>query len=168
MGRVGFKAENKVATTNYDYPKLKLKVGERARIMVGLEDPIVEYVHTLRKPQIVNGVPQMTTEKTRAGQEYQTNVMDFVSRPLCLGDKTILDARIAPFVANIGAALYTEDGVLRGNPDVVGNIFDEKAPEYNVTAQMKLVKEDPQRARSLMAAAGKKPEDFGLAANFGA
>lgn len=91
MGRVGFKAENKVATTNYDYPKLKLKVGERARIMVGLEDPIVEYVHTLRKPQIINGVPQMETVKSRSGAESQANVMDFVSRPLCIGDKTILD-----------------------------------------------------------------------------
>ncbi len=93
MGRVGFKAENKVATTNYDYPKLKLKVGERARIMVGLEDPIVEYVHTLRKPQVINGVPQMETAKDRKGQEYQTNVMDFVSRPLCIGDKTILESK---------------------------------------------------------------------------
>lgn len=93
MGRVGFKAENKVATTNYDYPKLKLKVGERARIMVGLEDPIVEYVHTLRKPQIINGVPQMETAKDRKGAEYQTNVFDFVSRPLCIGDKTILESK---------------------------------------------------------------------------
>ena len=93
MGRVGFKAENKVATTNYDYPKLKLKVGERARIMVGLEDPIVEYVHTLRKPQIINGVPQFETAKDRKGAEYQTNVMDFVSRPLCIGDKTVLESK---------------------------------------------------------------------------
>ncbi len=90
MGRVGFKAENKVASTNYDYPKLKLKVGERARIMIGLEDPIVEFVHTLRKPQIINGVAQMETVKDRAGKERQANVMDFISRPICLGDATIL------------------------------------------------------------------------------
>ena len=93
MGRVGFKAENKVATTNYDYPKLKLKVGERARIMVGLEDPIVEYVHTLRKPQIINGVPQFETVKDRNGKESQANVMDFVSRPICVGDKTVLESK---------------------------------------------------------------------------
>ena len=83
-------------------------------------------------------------------------------------NKEILDVRVAPFVASIGAALYTEDGVLRGSPDVVGNIFDEKAPEFNVTQQMALIKSDPAKAASLMRAAGKKPEDYGLAANFGA
>lgn len=89
MPRVEFKAENKVATTNYDYPKLKLKVGERARVLL-LEDPVVEYVHTLRKPQIINGIPQMFTDKRRDGSEFEANKMDFLSRPLCLGDATIL------------------------------------------------------------------------------
>ncbi len=93
MPRVAFSAENKVATTNYDYPKLKLKVGERARVIVGLEDPIVEYVHTLRKPQIVNGVPQMFTDKRRDGTEFEANKMDFISRPICLGDATVLEEK---------------------------------------------------------------------------
>lgn len=94
MPRVGFSAENKVATKNYDFPKLKLKVGERARILVGLEDPLVEYAHTLQKPQIVNGVPTTkneTNEKTNVTRVV--NVMDFVTRALCLGDPTILDAQ---------------------------------------------------------------------------
>jgi len=91
MPRVEFKSENKVATTNYDFPKLKLKQGERARILVGLEDPIVEYVHTLRKPQIVNGVPQkVEVINDRTGVKTTEYKMDFVSRPICLGDATIL------------------------------------------------------------------------------
>lgn len=90
MPRVEFKAENKVATTNYDYPKLKLKSGERARIIVGLEDPIVEYVHTLRKPQVINGVPQMFKAERKDGTTYDDYKMDFISRPICLGDATIL------------------------------------------------------------------------------
>lgn len=89
MPRVEFKSENKVATTNYDYPKLKLKNGERARILL-LEDPVVEYVHTLRKPQVINGVPQMFTDKRKDGTEFETNKMDFLSRPICLGDATLL------------------------------------------------------------------------------
>lgn len=90
MPRVAFAAENKVATTNYDYPKLKLKNGERARIIVGLEDPIVEYVHTLRKPQIINGQPQMFKAERKDGSTYDDYKMDFISRPICLGDATIL------------------------------------------------------------------------------
>lgn len=85
MPRIEFAAENKVAKTNFDYPKLKLKSGERARVLV-LEDPTVEFVHTLRAPQIVNGIPQMGTEKRKDGTEYQDYKKDFVSKPLCLGD----------------------------------------------------------------------------------
>jgi len=85
MPVIDFDQSNKVATTNFDYPKLKLKNGERARIVL-LESPSVEYVHTLQKPQIINGVPQMVTEKRKDGTEYQDYKKDFMARPLCLGD----------------------------------------------------------------------------------
>lgn len=75
--------------------------------------------------------------------------------------KEILDARIAPFIAALGTALYTEDGVLRGRADVVGNPFAE-GDGFNLTEQSAIVKKDPGKARSLIAAAGKKPSDFGL------
>lgn len=90
MGRVDFDAKNRVQTTNFDFPKLKLKNGERARIYV-LESPVLEYVHELRKPKIVDGVPKMGTEKKRDGTEYQDYVRDFVGSPLCLGREDILD-----------------------------------------------------------------------------
>lgn len=94
MPRVEFKSENKVATTNYDYPKLKLKNGEKARVLVGLEDPIVEYVHTLRAPQVVNGQAQTIEVKNdRTGATTTEFKMDFISRPLCIGDATILSEK---------------------------------------------------------------------------
>lgn len=91
MGRVGFTESNKKSTNNFDFPKLKLNQGEKARIVVGLEDPVMEYVHTLRKPQIVNGVPQMETAKRKNGEEYQAYKKDFVGNPICLGRDEVLD-----------------------------------------------------------------------------
>lgn len=89
MGRIEFTSENKVATTNYDYPKLKLKNGERARILL-LEAPVREYVHTLRAPQIVDGEAKMFMNERKDKTKYEDYVMDFLSRPLCLGDASIL------------------------------------------------------------------------------
>lgn len=89
MPVIEFEQDNKVATTNFDFPKLKLKTGERARIVL-LQSPVVEYVHTLEKPQVINGVPQMVTAKRKDQTEYQDYKKDFMSRPLCLGDFEVL------------------------------------------------------------------------------
>jgi hypothetical protein len=104
MPRIDFDVKNKVAQTNYDYPKLKLKNGERARVLVGLESPVREYVHTLRKPQVINGVPQMIKATRKDGSTYDDYKMDFLSRPLCLGDASVLakegsDVRNCPMCA---------------------------------------------------------------------
>lgn len=91
MPRVEFSEENKLGpSTNFDFPKLKLKAGERARIMAGLESPVLEYVHTLRAPVVENGRPVLVPVERKdksIGQEYKQN---FVSRPLCLGDPGII------------------------------------------------------------------------------
>lgn len=92
MPKIGFKTENKVQTSNYDFPKLKLKNGERARIVV-LQDPDMEYVHEFRKPVIENGKAKMETAKRRDGSEYQTNTMQFVRNPLCRGDFSTLQEK---------------------------------------------------------------------------
>lgn len=73
----------------------------------------------------------------------------------------IMSAPIAVMLSKIGSALYKEDGVVRGRPDRIGNPFAE-GDGFNVTAQMKIVREDKDHAMALIAAAGKKPEDFGL------
>jgi hypothetical protein len=89
MRQVKLSAENKKLSP-LDYPKLKLDRNQTARILC-IEDPIAGYVHTLRAPVVVNGVPKMTTAKGRDNAEYETYAMDFIGRPICLGDEGILD-----------------------------------------------------------------------------
>lgn len=91
MGRVEFSVENKGKVVNFDFPKLKLKAGEKARIIVGLESPVMEYVHTLRKPVIADG--QAVTEQVRNDRTGVTTTeykKDFVGNPICLGDAGII------------------------------------------------------------------------------
>lgn len=90
MGRISFAVENKKSAASFDYPKMKLEKGESARVAI-LEEPWMEYVHTLRKPVLLNGVPQMETKQNRKGEDYQTYKLEFVSKPLCTGDQGILD-----------------------------------------------------------------------------
>lgn len=73
-------------------------------------------------------------------------------------NKEILSVPIAKFLAGIGGALLKEGDVLRGQADVVENPFADTTS--NITKQMQLVKQDPDRARSLIAAAGKNAKDF--------
>lgn len=75
-------------------------------------------------------------------------------------NKIILSAPIAEMFAKAGMAIYKEDQVLHGNPDRIGNPFADGA-NFNMTAQMQTIKENPSLAHSLITAAGKKPSDFG-------
>lgn len=90
MPKVTFSSENKVKTSNYEYPKLKLIKDEKA-LLILLEDPEVEYVHTLRKPKLENGKPVMITKSRKDKTTYEANDLQFISRPLCKGDYTILE-----------------------------------------------------------------------------
>lgn len=72
------------------------------------------------------------------------------------------DEAIAVAFANVGMTLFKEDAIDRGDgAAVVGNPF-EGGPNYSETRQMQIAKSDPEKARSLARAAGKKPEDVGL------
>lgn len=75
--------------------------------------------------------------------------------------KVVQSAPIAMMLAKMGTALFTEDQVLKGNPDRLENPFAD-GKSFNVSAQMKVFKDDPALALSYIAAAGKKPGDFGL------
>jgi hypothetical protein len=77
-------------------------------------------------------------------------------------NKEILSVPLAKMFAGLGTALYTEDGVLRGQPDDLENPFAEGSASFNVTKQMALVKTDRDKALTMIAAVGKKPSDFGL------
>lgn len=92
MPRIPFDQSNKVQSTNFDFPKLKLKNGQRARILL-LEDPIMEYRHSLDKPKVENGTPKMGTFKRKDGTEYQDYEKQFISTPLCTGDFDVLRER---------------------------------------------------------------------------
>lgn len=89
MPRIDFDEEHKAKTTNYDYPKLKLKKGERARIAV-LEPVEFEWTHSISKPVIVDGVPKMITRERKNGSTYEAHKMQFVSKSLCIGDAATL------------------------------------------------------------------------------
>lgn len=92
MPKVTFSSENKVKTTNYEYPKLKLVKDEKA-LLILLEDPEVEYVHTLRKPKLENGQPVMITKTRKDKTTYETYDLQFISRPLCKGDYSTLESK---------------------------------------------------------------------------
>jgi hypothetical protein len=88
------------ATNNYEFPKLFLEKGERALIVCIEQVPHMEYVHTLRKPQIIDGVTQ--TETDQKGNK-QTKY-DFVGRHICVGNEDViaqkgLDAKGCPVCA---------------------------------------------------------------------
>jgi len=76
-------------------------------------------------------------------------------------NKEVLSKPLATVLAAVGGALYAEDTVLRGDAAKVANPFRD-GDAGNLTEAMKIVKGNPDEARSLIAAAGKKPADFGL------
>lgn len=79
-----------------------------------------------------------------------------------VGDtRVVTSAVMAELFANAGMALLKEGELVKGSNAVLGNPFAD-GPAFNMTAQMQAVKADPQHARSLISAAGKKPSDFGL------
>ena len=78
-----------------------------------------------------------------------------------LGDGGVIySAPIARLFAKAGSAFYKEGEVLRGDAARINNPFAEATE--NLTEAMRVVKEDRPQALSLIAAAGKKPADFGL------
>jgi hypothetical protein len=76
--------------TTVEFDRLKLKVGERARI-VCLEKPSFAWVHTLRAPKIVDGKASKIVKKRKDGTEFADWDMDFIGRPQCLGDYATIE-----------------------------------------------------------------------------
>lgn len=75
-------------TADNDFDRLKLKLNEKARIVL-LEKPTYAWVHTLRAPKIVDGQAVMIKRK-RGNEEFLDYDLDFIGRPLCLGDDGVL------------------------------------------------------------------------------
>lgn len=89
MAKVSFTEENK-AKNEYDYPKLWLDHGERARIVCIEQAPEAEYIHTLRAPEIINGEAVMESVKGRDGGMTERPKYQFVGRHICFGNPNVL------------------------------------------------------------------------------
>lgn len=85
MAKIEFSSENKVKS-DFDFPKLYLDHGERARIVCIETAPEVEFVHTLNAPQIINGEVVMEKVKQKDGSITEKPKMDFVGRHICFGN----------------------------------------------------------------------------------
>lgn len=92
MPRVNYETHKRIEKTSYDFPKLKLKVGEYARLVL-LEAPWTEWVHRLEKFSIVDGKPVMIKKTRMNGTEYETRQKDFISNPVCLGDAEVIEGK---------------------------------------------------------------------------
>jgi len=109
MVSIEFGTQNKAKSNAF--PKLKLEKDEVARIVL-LENPVMEFVHTLKAPQISNGKAQFEEKARKDGTKYSTNTLDFVSRFVCIGDEAILmdkasDPRNCPACALAAGTDYT-------------------------------------------------------------
>jgi hypothetical protein len=110
MPQIDWKPEFK-RTTSLEFDRLKLKVGEKARIIL-LELPTFTWVHTLRAPKIVDGRANKVIKRRKDGTEYADWDMDFIGRPQCLGDHaTIAEDAVDPKNCPICARAQESDEV---------------------------------------------------------
>jgi hypothetical protein len=84
MAKMSFSSDN-VAKSADNFPRLKLDQDETARIYV-YDEPEFGFVHNLRTPKLINGVPQY--KSGRDGKEELD--FDFVGNPICTGDINVL------------------------------------------------------------------------------
>ena len=78
-------------------------------------------------------------------------------------DNEILSPVLAKLMAEVGTQLFAEDALTRGGDALTVNPFAKDS--MNLKAQGQLVNSDPQTARAMIRAAGKRPEDYGLSTN---
>jgi hypothetical protein len=143
MPRISFTQEVGPSKSASSFPKLKLGMGETARV-VCLEEPVMAYVHTLEKPQIRNGVAVMETKKRKDGQEYTKNAMKYVSSFLCLGDADVMAERgVDPDNCPACKASTRSDEVKAPKPKYAMNVLryatrgnqGELASQFNVSVE---------------------------------
>lgn len=92
MGRVPIAQENRTNEGGERFPRIKMnEKGEKKRITL-IEEPWREYVHYLKAPifDTDTGKPVKEARTKRDGTPYETDKLDFVSQPICLGDEVTL------------------------------------------------------------------------------
>jgi hypothetical protein len=88
MPFVKFDPEEKQGSP-FDFPKLKLRHGERARINFLQEEPLADYVHVFRAPVIINGKAETEQVEQRDGMVTRMK-MAFIRQVICLGEYDVL------------------------------------------------------------------------------
>lgn len=93
MARLAFESNFTRSSGFFEYPKLKLEAGEKARICIIDSAPEAKYVHTLRKLILINGRPVMEQQKYGKNFEKTRDVpkTDFVGKFICLGNEDVVD-----------------------------------------------------------------------------
>lgn len=76
-------------------------------------------------------------------------------------ENQILSPVLAKAFAEVGAQLFAEDTMIEGGEAMTVNPFSNET--LNLAVQGDLVTRDPARARAFIQAAGKRPENYGLA-----
>jgi hypothetical protein len=86
-------------------------------------------------------------------------IEEMKSAGLMGADTTIYSPMLMDALSKVGEALYREDTFEGGSH---GGAADNPFATGNLTQQMQVARSDPDRARRMAVAAGKKPSDFGL------
>lgn len=92
MARMNFDSSNQRGDAS-KFPKIKLEQGQSLRVLMVDKVPWQEWVHTLRAPKVVNGKAVTEVKNRRNGEQFTDYAMDFVGRPICLGDPGVLEDR---------------------------------------------------------------------------
>lgn len=94
MPKIGFDPQFK-RQSFFDYPKLKLDRNDKARVTIVDAEPVAEFVHSLRKVELIDGRPTMKTESYGRDGEKSRDVpeTEFLGKYLCLGDDDVLNDR---------------------------------------------------------------------------
>src|SRR5580692_10623347 len=112
MPRTSVSETNRSNDQPDQFPKLKLKTGEVARLLVvDDENAWMEWVHSMRAPVIgENGKAVMTNKKRKNGDLYEDYDMGFVGQRICLGDPSVVeDKEVDP--ARCPACQAAADGI---------------------------------------------------------
>lgn len=89
MPRTSIAQENVRNDSTDRFPRLKLETNEVA-IFCLFQPPWMEWVHELRAIKIEGGVAKKETKTRRDKSTYEDYEYEFVGRPVCLGDSSIL------------------------------------------------------------------------------
>jgi hypothetical protein len=112
MPRTSVSETNRSNDQPDQFPKLKLKTGEVARLLVvDDENAWMEWVHSMRAPVIgESGKAVMTNKKRKNGDLYEDYDMGFVGQRICLGDPSVVeDKEVDP--ARCPACQAAADGI---------------------------------------------------------